>query len=96
MMMSLPSFKVPVFFVSLCLDIVSFRGRKIPGPRPYWSPFGFNLKFPKSISPLFIWESPPPSPNPRAHILLAKLAKLLERQEEFLTTLTVTQKILFS
>ena len=37
-MMSLPSLKVTVFFISLCFNMVSFRVQKKPGPRPDWSP----------------------------------------------------------
>ena len=60
--MSLPSLKVAVFFISLCFDMVSFRGQKKPGLLPDCSPLGFNLKFPTSIPPLFICEQPPPLP----------------------------------
>ena len=37
---SLPSLKVAVFFLFFCVmdNMVSFRGQKMPGPRPDWSP----------------------------------------------------------
>ena len=39
--------------------MVSFRGQKKLGPRPDWSPLGFNSKFPTSIPTPFICEVPP-------------------------------------
>ena len=39
--------------------MIAFRGQNKVGPRPDWSPSGFNSKFPTSILDHFIWESPP-------------------------------------
>ena len=39
--------------------MIAFRGQNKVGPRPDWSPSGFNSKFPTSILDPFIWESPP-------------------------------------
>ena len=70
MIISLPSLKVPVFFISLCYNMVSFRDQKKPRPFPDWSALGVrvrvrvNVKCPMSIPPLFIWESTPPPPFP--------------------------------
>ena len=69
MIMPLPLLKVTVFFVSLCFNMVSFKGQKKPGPCLDWSPLGKLLT---SIPLLFIWEfplSPPPHPPPPPTIL---------------------------
>ena len=39
--------------------MIAFRGQKKVGPRPDWSPLGYNSKFLTSIPAPFIWESLP-------------------------------------
>ena len=51
MIVSLPSLKVPLFFISLCYNLLGVK--KSLG-------FRFNVRCPMSIPPLLIWESTPP------------------------------------
>ena len=44
----------------LCFNMVSFRGQKKLGPRPYWSPLGVQFKISDEHPHLFHMRSPPP------------------------------------
>ena len=56
------------FFICLCFNMVSFRGKKKLGPRPDRSLLGVQFKnSDKHPYHVHIWSSPPPRPNVHAY-----------------------------